>query len=150
MLAGGITLYLTESSYIGMCNAKMLSPDGLCKTFDDSANGFVPGEGVGVVVLKRLEDAERDGDFIYVVIEGSGINQDGRTNGIMAPSSDSQAELITEIYRRNGIDAATIGYVETHGTGTRLGDPIEVEALTKAFSEFTDRRGYCAIGSVKT
>ncbi|WP_458789239.1 SDR family NAD(P)-dependent oxidoreductase [Adonisia turfae] len=149
-LVGGVTLYLTPASYVGMCAAGMLSPDGQCKSFDTSANGFVPGEGAGLVVLKRLEDAERDGDGIHGVIIGSGINQDGRTNGITAPSVQSQIELERTVYDRFQIDPATISYVETHGTGTQLGDPIEFEALTKVFHEKTDQQHYCALGSVKS
>ncbi|MEY4483528.1 MAG: hypothetical protein RL693_980, partial [Verrucomicrobiota bacterium] len=117
-LVGGVTLYLTPASFIGMCAAGMLSPDGQCKSFDDGANGFVPGEGVGTLVLKRLEDAERDGDLIHGVIIGSGINHDGRTNGITAPSVASQIELERDVYQRFSIDPGTIDYVETHGTGT--------------------------------
>ncbi|NJM14474.1 MAG: polyketide synthase [Bacteroidales bacterium] len=149
-VAGGSTLYLVPEGYIGMCQAGMLSPQGQCKTFDDSANGFVPGEGVGAVVLKRLEDAERDNDFIYGVILGSGINQDGKTNGITAPSVNSQIELEREIYARYKIDPATISYAETHGTGTKLGDPIELEALSTVFKEKTTKKNFCALGSVKT
>jgi len=149
-LAGGASIYLRPETYAGMCRAGMLSPDGLCKTFDNGANGFVPGEGVGAVVLKRLSDAERDNDVIHGVILGSGINQDGRTNGITAPSVASQIELEREVYDRHGIDPATIGYVETHGTGTKLGDPIELEALATVFAEKTSKRRFCALGSVKS
>ena len=149
-LAGGVSLYLIPEAYIGMCQAGMLSPQGQCKTFDDSANGFVPGEGVGTLVLKRLKDAERDHDFIYGVILGSGINQDGKTNGITAPSVNSQIELEREIYSRYKIDPETISYVEAHGTGTKLGDPIELEAITTVFKEKTSKKNYCALGSVKS
>ena len=149
-LAGGVTLYLTPESYLGMCQAGMLSPDGQCKTFDNEANGFVPGEGVGAVILKRLEDAEADHDTIYGVILGSGINQDGKTNGITAPSVNSQIELERTLYARYGIDPASIDYVETHGTGTKLGDPIELEALATVFGEKTTKKNYCALGSVKS
>ncbi len=149
-LAGGVTLYLTPESYVGMCQAGMLSPDGQCKTFDNEANGFVPGEGVGAVVLKRLADAEADGDTIYGVILGSGVNQDGKTNGITAPSVNSQIELERTLYARYGIDPESIDYIETHGTGTKLGDPIELEALATVFGEKTARKNYCALGSVKT
>ncbi len=149
-LAGGVSLYLLPESYVGMCEAGMLSPQGQCKTFDDSANGFVPGEGVGTVVLKRLKDAERDNDFIYGVILGSGINQDGKTNGITAPSVNSQIELEREVYARHNIDPETISYVETHGTGTKLGDPIELEALETVFKEKTSKKNFCALGSVKS
>ena len=149
-LAGGVSLYLIPESYIGMCQAGMLSPEGQCKTFDDSANGFVPGEGAGTVVLKRLKDAERDNDQIYGVIIGSGINQDGKTNGITAPSVNSQIELERDIYSRYKIDPESISYIEAHGTGTKLGDPIELEALSTVFSEKTSKKNFCAIGSVKS
>ncbi|KAA1242659.1 beta-ketoacyl synthase N-terminal-like domain-containing protein, partial [Aquimarina sp. RZ0] len=149
-LAGGVTLYLGVTPYKQMCDAGMLSKDGKCKTFDNSADGFVPGEGAGVVLLKRLEDAERDGDHIHGVILGSGINQDGKTNGITAPNADSQRDLIRSVYERYEIDPQTISYIETHGTGTKLGDPIEFEALSSAFEHFTDKKHYCGLGSVKT
>ncbi|HEX6101023.1 MAG TPA: SDR family NAD(P)-dependent oxidoreductase [Thermoanaerobaculia bacterium] len=149
-LAGGVSLWLTPDSYVAMSKAGMFSPDGQCKTFDDSANGIVNGEGVGAVVLKRLSDAEADGDVIYGVILGSGINQDGRTNGITAPSVNSQIELERSIYTKYGISPESIGYVEAHGTGTKLGDPIELEALATVFQEGTSRRNFCALGSVKS
>ncbi|MEO0443838.1 MAG: beta-ketoacyl synthase N-terminal-like domain-containing protein, partial [Pseudomonadota bacterium] len=149
-LAGGVTFYLTPDSYIKMCQSGMLSADGQCKTFDDDANGFVPGEGVGAVVLKRLEDAERDGDAIYGVINGSGINQDGKTNGITAPSVISQVELQRKVYQKYDIDPKTISYIETHGTGTKLGDPIELQALATVFQAHSPPNNYCALASVKT
>ncbi len=149
-LAGGIFISATPNLHVAASNARMLSPDGLCKAFDARADGFVPGEGVGVLVLKPLAAARRDGDQILGLIRGFGTNQDGRTNGIIAPSLNAQTDLEIDVYRRAGIDPATIGYVEAHGTGTKLGDPIEIEALTAAFRHFTDRRGDCPIGSVKT
>jgi len=149
-LAGGVYLTLTPKFHIQGSNARMLSPEGLCKTFDDGADGFVPGEAVGAVVLKPLAQAVADGDHIYGVIRGSGMNQDGATNGITAPSSRAQTELELAVYRRAGIDPATIGYVEAHGTATKLGDPVEIEALTRAFAQYTDRKEFCGIGSVKT
>ena len=149
-LVGGVTLYLTPESYVGMCAAGMLSPDGRCKTFDNRADGFVPGEGVGCLVLKRLRDAEADHDTIHGVILGSGINQDGKTNGITAPSVTSQMELERAVYDKYKIDPESIQYVEMHGTGTQLGDPIELEALSTVFKERTDRKNFCAIGSVKS
>src|SRR6202043_2108755 len=124
--------------------------DSQCKTFDESADGFVPGEAVGVLVLKPLQAALRDRDHIYGVIKGSAINQDGRTNGIAAPSSLSQAQVELEVYQRFGLHPETFQYVEAHGTGTKLGDPIEIEALTQSFRRFTAANGFCAIGSVKT
>lgn len=149
-LAGGVRLWLSPVTHIGMCKARMLSPTGQCRTFDDTADGIVMGEGVGAVVLKRLRDAERDGDHIYGVILASGINQDGRTNGITAPSVKSQIELERRIYHDHGVDPESISYIEAHGTGTKLGDPIELQALSTVFKERTQRERFCALGSVKT
>ncbi len=149
-LAGGVTLYLSEKAWQEMDHAGMLAADGRCKAFDQSADGFVPGEGVGVVVLKRLDDALACGDPIRAVILGTGVNQDGRTNGLTAPSAKSQAALESQVYRRADVDPASITCVETHGTGTKLGDPIEIEALTRVFRAATDARQFCAVGSVKT
>nr|WP_294549484.1 SDR family NAD(P)-dependent oxidoreductase [uncultured Rhodopila sp.] len=149
MLAGGVTLYLHPDPFAMMTKAGMLSPSGRCRPFDDAADGIAVGDGCGVVVLKRLADALADGDRIYGVIEGSAVNQDGRTNGMTAPSMRSQVELELDVYRAAGISPETIDYVEAHGTGTRLGDPIEVAALTEAFRRFTPRTGFCGIGSVK-
>ncbi|MGC0154347.1 SDR family oxidoreductase [Chromobacterium vaccinii] len=149
MLAGGVTCYLTESSYIGMSRLGMLSPSGVCAPFDDRADGIVPGEGVGVVILKRLADALADGSTIHGVIRGSSTNQDGKTNGITAPSVLSQTALLKALYEKTAIDPASVQCVEAHGTGTKLGDPIEIEALTAAFRSFTDEKGFCSLGSVK-
>ena len=150
MLAGGVTLYLTEKPFISMSKAGMLSKDGKCKTFADDADGIVPAEAAAAVVLKRLDRAVADGDYIYGVIKGSEINQDGRTNGITAPSAKSQTEIELEVYRKYGIHPETITYLEAHGTGTKLGDPIEIAALTQAFATYTDRKQFCAIGSAKS
>ncbi|MET0322123.1 MAG: polyketide synthase, partial [Duganella sp.] len=149
-LAGGVCVLAGPDMHIMTSKAGMLSPDGRCHTFDQRANGFVPGEGVAAVMLKRLDDAIRDGDRIDGVIGGWGVNQDGKTNGMTAPNPQSQARLQQDIYRKFGIDPGTIVLVETHGTGTRLGDPIEVEGLKEAFGAFTERAGYCALGSVKS
>jgi acyl transferase domain-containing protein/acyl carrier protein/ubiquinone/menaquinone biosynthesis C-methylase UbiE len=149
-IAGGVFINTTPALFLLSGNAGMLSSDGKCKTFDNSADGFVPGEGVGVLFLKPLTEALANGDHIYCVIKGSGINQDGKTNGITAPSTVSQSELESSVYRRFDIDPETISFVETHGTGTKLGDPVEVEALTQSFRQFTDKKQYCALGSVKT
>ncbi|MBD3315819.1 MAG: SDR family NAD(P)-dependent oxidoreductase, partial [Chitinivibrionales bacterium] len=142
-VAGGVSVCVTPDVYILASKAGMLSPTGECKAFDQTANGFVPGEGVGVLILKPLESALRDHDNIHAVIKGSNINQDGRTNGITAPSVKSQTELEASLYRKCAIDPRTIGYVEAHGTGTKLGDPLEIEALTNAFRQFTDAKGFC-------
>ncbi|MCP5007891.1 MAG: alpha/beta fold hydrolase, partial [Planctomycetes bacterium] len=149
-LAGGVWIMPGPSVHIGMSQIRALSPDGRCFTFDQRANGFVPGEGVGVVLLKRLEDAKRDGDHIYGVIKGWGVNQDGKTNGITAPNSKSQNQLEKGIYEKFSINPGGIQLVETHGTGTKLGDPIEVEALCASFKSFTQKENYCALGSVKS
>lgn len=149
-LAGGVFIQCTTDFFDSCNRARMLSPLGQCHTFDARADGFVPGEGVGAVALKRLSDAIQDGDFIRGVICGSAMNQDGSTNGITAPSALSQERLERLVYDRFNIDPATIGYVEAHGTGTKLGDPIELAALTRAFTHYTDQRGFCAVGSVKT
>ncbi|MBV9491617.1 MAG: SDR family NAD(P)-dependent oxidoreductase, partial [Verrucomicrobia bacterium] len=149
-LAGGVTVMCTSRFHVWASRSGMLSPDGRCKAFAHGADGFVPAEGVGVLVLKRLGDALRDGDHIHAVIRGSGVNQDGKTNGITAPSGPAQTALEIGVYRRFNIDPATISYVDCHGTGTELGDPIEVDALGDAFRQFTAKKAFCAIGSVKS
>lgn len=149
-LAGGVYVMAGPELHIKTAQAGMLSKEGRCFTFDQRADGFVPGEGVGVVLLKRLADAERDRDAIYAVVEGWGINQDGRTNGITAPNPESQARLERQIYDKYGINPAEIQLIEAHGTGTKLGDPIEVDGLKQAFRGYTQREEYCALGSVKS
>ncbi|MCX8131443.1 MAG: phosphopantetheine-binding protein [Clostridia bacterium] len=149
-LAGGVFVQSTPGFYLSTNKAGMLSPTGRCSAFDQAADGFVPGEGVGVVVLKRLSEALADGDHIYGVIRGSGINQDGSTNGITAPSAASQEKLICEVYNSFSINPENIQMVEAHGTGTILGDPIEFSALTSAYRKYTQKQGYCALGSIKT
>ncbi|MEV4517421.1 beta-ketoacyl synthase N-terminal-like domain-containing protein, partial [Dactylosporangium sp. NPDC049525] len=149
-VAAGVTLLLHPDSLGGMHEAGLLSPDRRCYAFDKRANGMVPAEAVAVVVLKRLSDAVAAGDPIHAVIRGSGINYDGSTNGIAAPSGAAQAKLLTEVYDRYAVDPGDIGYVVAHGTGTRLGDPIEVNALSEVFRRRTTRRGHCALTSTKT
>ena len=149
-LAGAVSIFTSPQYHILASSLGMLSPEGKCKTFDASADGFVIGEGVGVFLIKRLRDAERDGDHIHAVIRGIGLNQDGKTNGITAPSSRSQRELQLDVFRKFGVHPESIGYVEAHGTGTPLGDPIEVEALSGAYGEYTRAKQFVPIGSVKT
>jgi acyl transferase domain-containing protein/ubiquinone/menaquinone biosynthesis C-methylase UbiE len=149
-LAGGVFIQCTPAFFISGNRGRMLSATGHCYTFDERADGFVPGEGVGVVVLKQLKEAIADGDHIYGVIRGSGINQDGTTNGITAPSANSQERLERYVYDTFNIHPEQISMVEAHGTGTILGDPIEYDALTRAFGKYTDKKEYCAIGSIKT
>lgn len=128
----------------------VFSPDGYCRPFDASAGGTVFGSGAGAVLLKRLDDAEADGDHIYAVIRGTAVNNDGNTKSdFTAPTVIKQAEVIVEAMEAANVSADTIGYVESHGTGTYLGDPIEIEALSKAYRLDTDKTGYCKIGSVK-
>jgi acyl transferase domain-containing protein/acyl carrier protein/SAM-dependent methyltransferase len=149
-VAGGVFLQAAPGFHQVANRAGMLSPDGKCYSFDARANGFVPGEGVGAVVLKRLRDAMADGDYIHGVIAGSGINQDGRSNGLIAPNGRAQERLERFAYDRFKIDPATIQVVEAHGTGTLLGDSVEHAALSRAFRESTDKSRFCAIGTVKT
>ncbi|XXY19533.1 SDR family NAD(P)-dependent oxidoreductase [Sorangium sp. So ce216] len=149
-LAGGVYVQCTPTFYLMASRTGMLSPNGRCHTFDDRADGFVPGEGVGAVLLKRLSEAVDDGDHVHAVIRGSAINQDGTTNGITAPSALSQERLEREAYETFGIHAEDIQMVEAHGTGTKLGDPIEYQALTRAFRKDTAKKHFCAIGSIKT
>ncbi len=149
-LAGGVCVLPGPTTHILTSQSGMLSADGRCFAFDERANGFVPGEGVGVILLKRLADAEKDRDSIHAVIRGWGVNQDGKTNGITAPNPDSQSRLIKEVYTKFKIQPDEIQLIEAHGTGTKLGDPIEVEGLTKSFNYFTSKKDYCGLGSVKS
>ena len=148
-LTGGVFVMTSPRFYIMVSKTDVLAGDGKCKTFDDSANGIVIGEGVGVMLLKPLENAINHHDHIYGVIKGSAMNQDGRTKGITAPSTISQTALICEAYTRAHINPETLSYIEAHGTGTKLGDPIEIKALTRAFETFTHKKQFCAIGSCK-
>ena len=151
-LAGGISILdmQPKSGYLYQEDG-ILSPDGHCRAFDAKAKGTIFGSGVGIVVLKRLKDALADGDCIHAVIKGSAVNNDGSLKaGFTSPSVERQADVIAEAIAAAGVEAETITYVETHGTGTPLGDPIEIKALTKAFRTSTRKQGFCAIGSVKT
>ncbi len=148
-LAGGVNLILTPQLSITFSQARMLSTDGRCKTFDASADGYVRSEGCGVVVLKRLSDALSDGNNILAVIRGSAVNQDGRSNGLTAPNGPSQQRVIRQALDNAGVAPGQIGYVETHGTGTSLGDPIEVNALQEVLLQERDDTECCWMGSVK-
>src|SRR4051794_18432970 len=147
-LAGGVTVMITLGGFIGFSQASMLSPDGRCAAFDASANGFVRGEGAGMVLLKRLSQAIADGDPIQGVIIGTAVNQDGHTNGISLPSAEAQSRLVQDACKDAGVAPAQIGFVEAHGTGTAVGDPIEAHALAEALCQ--DRSTPLPIGSVKT
>jgi acyl transferase domain-containing protein/SAM-dependent methyltransferase/acyl carrier protein len=149
-LAGGVSITVPQTGYLHQTGG-IFSPDGHCRAFDSKAQGTVVSSGVGIVVLKRLEDAIADGDNIYAVIRAAAINNDGALKaGYTAPSIEGQAEVIVEAHAMADITAETITYVEAHGTATVLGDPIEVAALTRAFRASTTKKGFCAIGSVKT
>jgi acyl transferase domain-containing protein/NAD(P)-dependent dehydrogenase (short-subunit alcohol dehydrogenase family)/acyl carrier protein len=148
-IAGGVNLYLHPYKFVSMCKMRMLSVSGTCSSFGKNADGFVAGEGCGAIILKSLDDAIRDKDYIYGVIKGSAVNHGGRTNGYTVPSPRAQAEVITKAIENSNISARDISYIEAHGTGTILGDPIEVEGMSKAFSKYTEDSQFCAIGSVK-
>ncbi|MCC5666137.1 SDR family NAD(P)-dependent oxidoreductase [Nostoc sp. CHAB 5784] len=151
VLAGGVAVGVLQKTGYQYQQGGIQSPDGHCRAFDAQAKGTNGGNGLGVVVLKRLEDAIADGDFIHAVIKGSSVNNDGSLKvGYTAPSVDGQREVILEALALAGVEPETITYVEAHGTGTILGDPIEIKALTQAFRASTNKKGFCAIGSVKT
>ncbi len=150
-LAGGVTIELPHARGYLYTEGEILSPDGHCHAFDHRAEGTVFGSGAGCVVLRRARDALRDGDHIWAILKGSAINNDGAAKaGYLAPSVDGQAACVAEAQMIAGVSADTVTYVECHGTGTYLGDPIEVAALTAAFAETADTVGTCRIGSVKT
>ncbi|MCP4700987.1 MAG: AMP-binding protein [Gammaproteobacteria bacterium] len=156
-IAGGANVMLTPKLTIAFSQAGMLSKDGRCKTFDRQANGYVRGEGVGAILLKPLAQAELDGDHIYAVIKGGAENHGGHATSLTAPNPAAQAELIADAYRRADLHPATINYIETHGTGTSLGDPIEVNGLKSAFAKLYQQHRQtlpttpkCALGSVKS
>ncbi|WP_316187508.1 MULTISPECIES: type I polyketide synthase, partial [unclassified Bradyrhizobium] len=156
-IVGGVNTLLTPEGYIAFSKAGMLSIDGRCRTFSKHANGYVRGEGVGMLVLKKLRAAEQSGDHIYGVILGSSENHGGRAQSLTAPNPHAQRELLKVAYSRAGVDPRTVSYIETHGTGTVLGDPIEINGLKSAFKELGEEiggaplgNGYCGLGSVKT
>lgn len=149
-IAGGVNLSIIPDKYLYLSEGHFLSSDGRCRSFGDGGDGYVPGEGVGAVLLKPFEKAERDGDYIYGVIKGSAINHGGRTSAYTVPDPIAQSETILSAMEQGGISPETVSYVETHGTGTALGDPIEVNGLTRAFEKYTKKKHFCAIGSVKS
>ena len=149
-IAGGIELLVDEQIHIAFSEAEVLAEDGKCKVFDENADGMVPGEGAGVVLLKSYDKAVEDGDNILGVILGSAVNNDGHTMGLTVPGIDGQYEVIKEAIRKSGISPRTIQYLETHGTGTLLGDPIEIRAAGKVYSEYTQDKQFCAVASVKS
>lgn len=154
-IVGGVNLMLSPSWHIALSQAGMLSPTGHCHSFSATADGYGRSEGLGALLLKPLAQAELDGDHIWGVIRGVAQNHGGRTSSLTAPSPDAQAQLLVESFRQAQFHPSTIGYIEAHGTGTKLGDPIEVQGLVKAFGELAKggkplAQGYCAIGSAKS
>jgi acyl transferase domain-containing protein/acyl carrier protein len=149
-IVGGVNLNISPTPFTFLSRVQALSPTGECYPFDDRANGLVLGEGAGALILKPLKQALADGDFIHATIKGSAVNNDGHSQGITAPNPRGQAEAIRKAYTNFKIDPETVSYIETHGTGTLLGDPIEIEGLNQAFGTFTQQKGFCGIGSVKS
>ena len=149
-LAGGVNLILTPEINISLSKARMMAPDGRCKVFDAAADGFVRAEGCAVVVLRRLSDALNDGDRVLAIVRGSAVNQDGRSGGMTAPNGPAQEAVIRAALNVAQVDAKSVGYIEAHGTGTALGDPIEVSALGSIFAETRDRHHPLLLGSVKS
>ncbi|MCC6191127.1 MAG: amino acid adenylation domain-containing protein [Anaerolineales bacterium] len=149
-IAAGVNLILAPELTITFAQARMLAPDGRCKTFDAAADGYARGEGCGVVILKRLADARRDGDAVAAVIHGSAVNQDGRSNGLTAPNGLAQQAAIRAALQQAGVTPGDLNYVEAHGTGTPLGDPIEVQALAAVIGPARDESHPIGLGSVKT
>ncbi len=149
-LAGGVNALLTPDASIGFSKATMLSPSGQCFAFDDRANGYVRGEGAGMFVIKKLADAQRDGDRVYCTIRAAVINQDGHTSSMTVPGVETQAKMLEDAFAKAGIEPKQVRYMEAHGTGTPVGDPIETRALGQVLSRGRDEGDYCLIGSVKT
>ncbi|MGW3045379.1 SDR family NAD(P)-dependent oxidoreductase [Kitasatospora sp. NPDC001159] len=149
-LAGGVNLHVHPNKYLLLSQSSFLSTDGRCRAFGEGGDGYVPGEGVGVVLLRPLRDALRDGDHVHAVIRGTTLNHGGRTGGFSVPNPASQAALIARSLADSGVDPAELGYLEAHGTGTSLGDPIELDALERAFDQAGAGRGPWPIGSVKS
>ena len=148
-LAGGINVY-SDMINQNVFQMGIASPSGKARTFDYSADGTGGGEGAGIVVLKTLQQAKKDGDHVYAIIKGSAVGSDGRTNGITAPSAESQSQVIRDAWKNSGVDPESISYIEAHGTGTKLGDAIEIEGIREAFQTYTVKKQFCSIGSVKT
>src|SRR5262245_48024605 len=148
-LAGGVNIMLRPEGPIAGCKGGFLSPDGRCKSFDARADGYGRGEGAGIVILKPLAAARQDGDEIYALVRATGVNQDGRTNGITAPNPEAQEALVRQVYTAAEVSPTQIRYIEAHGTGTALGDPIEASALGAAIGKYRAPNDPCVVGSVK-
>jgi polyketide synthase PksM len=149
-IAGGVNVSVHPNKYLMLGQGKFLSSKGRCESFGEGGDGYVPSEGVGAVLLKRLEHARADGDHIYGVIRGTAINHGGKTNGYTVPNPNAQASVIERAMEEAGVHPRTISYLEAHGTGTSLGDPIEIAGLNRAFLKHTEDKQFCSIGSVKS
>lgn len=149
-IAGGVNISIHPNKYLILSSGQFISSDGHCQSFGEGGDGYIPGEGVGAVVLKRLSEARQDGNHIYGVIKGSAVNHGGKTNGYTVPNPQAQSSVVNLALREAGISAHEISYIEAHGTGTKLGDPIEIAALDKSFKQFTQETGFCFIGSAKS
>src|SRR5260370_21148079 len=149
-IGGGVNFSIHPSKYLGLSQGKFGASGGKCRSFGQGGDGYVPGEGVGAVLLKPLEKALRDGDQIYAVVKSTALNHGGKTNGYTVPNPNAQGDLILEALKKANIDPKTLGYVEAHGTGTSLGDPIEIAGLVKAFDGWTTERQFCPIGHAKS
>ncbi len=149
-IAGGVNLILDSKHYLRLSALNMLSSGNKCRSFGDKADGFVDAEGVGAIVLKPLHKAIEDGDHIYGILKGSALNAGGKTNGYTVPNPKAQSELVSTAFTRAGIQPEMLSYIEAHSTGTTLGDAIEIAGLTQAFENFSDKKQFCAIGSVKS
>ncbi|MCP5007373.1 MAG: SDR family NAD(P)-dependent oxidoreductase, partial [Planctomycetes bacterium] len=149
-IAGGVNISIHPNKYLMLSAGQLISTKGHCESFGEGGDGYIPGEGVGVVLLKRLEEAIRDGDQIYGIIQGSAINHGGKTNGYTVPNPKAQRGSIERALSESGVDPRHISYIEAHGTGTKLGDPIEITALSQAFGKHKHEKGFCLIGSAKS
>ncbi|PYS19621.1 MAG: polyketide synthase of type I, partial [Acidobacteria bacterium] len=149
-IAGGVNVSIHPNKYLVLSDGQFISSDGHCQSFGEGGDGYIPGEGVGVVVLKRLSEAKTDGDHIYGIIRGSALTHGGKTNGYSVPNPQAQTSAISRALAESHTDPHHISYIEAHGTGTRLGDPIEIAALSKAFQAYTQDTEFCLIGSAKS
>lgn len=149
-IAGGVNIYTHPAKYLTLCQKQMLSEEGRCSTFSEDADGFVPGEGAGAIILKPLKDARQDRDQILAVIKAYTVNHGGKTSGYHVPSKTAQIQLIKNTMQKSGVKPEWITHVEAHGTGTVLGDPVEIDAINEAFCEMTEKKAFCAVSSVKS
>jgi polyketide synthase PksL len=149
-IAGGVNVSIHPNKYSMLSFGQFISSDGRCQSFGEGGDGYIPGEGVGAVILKRLSEAERDGNHIYGIIKGSAINHGGKTNGYTVPNPQAQASAIRRAMIESNTNPRHISYIEAHGTGTKLGDPIEIASLSKAFQQHTEETGFCLLGSAKS